>query len=794
MRHPARCVGRVAALAAALALLVLSSADAVRTQSVAPGRVIWRGVMMEMTSSPACEEQLVQTFEFEGDEHFTGTTWRSRKVTWNQSLTCAKEVLMLVDTDGDPTTPPRRMWGPWGGSCENSGEADLQTTPDPSVRSRCQETPRLGYVNPRKLPTLGWTGPRPDDQMRDGCAFNSRSRTLGSDGTVGFHTVSVTVSRGQPDAVVEVDRREYDAFVPEPGKTLMFAARSARPARFRFELEREGTSRFPGYATNANVDDAFFLKHNLTHLRGRYANDGADMIFDPDRFESGGWSRRDLHFVETRTAETSALVLVTAMDYGAVGRLRAYVESADCGGSWQPIPISIDGQRRDALDLPLDADNNLIADALEPYRGLDSGVDDDAEPKGNGMAGDGLTAFEEYRGFLVRGASCAGPLDSPGLPEPGLPAPEPFPDEEQPSGIPGWDDEHMRTTPRHKNLFVHTADPELVPIFESFAWASGLLVHAICEPHYVDNQTRIVNHTLQRSGARAWRGRTLSQGEPQHGLWVLPVDETTYGSLGTAIPVVTGTSGPPKFTSYIEIRKPPSFRGQGRRIRDAIERTNRSWSQRSNLAFVLVHELGHAVGLTHHGDRVENWRDIQGRLNVTPDVSPRQRAGGPVDYSRDYAIEDFPDQLIVDPGPECLETDESAAFMNGRFAGCLTTEIARRGQQNSGDMECPMRYAFGGWYEPPNASAVFRYSGVATLRVQPTETDPAFKVDAWGGPLRRYRDDLDRLPRGRLCASLRGTEINALPGHLNHAGDAGRDRTCADQIVINDVAAPGMPR
>ena len=107
----------------------------------------------------------------------------------------------------------------------------------------------------------------------------------------------------------------------------------------------------------------------------------------------------------------------------------------------------------------MDEDDNLMADALENYRGLDSGIDDDAQPRGRGVAGDGLTAFEEYRGFLVSSGDC----------------------------LNGSVDDHVRTSPRVKDLFVHTPDPELEMTLPHFAWSSGLEVHPICERQYSGN-------------------------------------------------------------------------------------------------------------------------------------------------------------------------------------------------------------------------------------------------------------------------------------------------------------------
>jgi hypothetical protein len=619
------------------------------------------------------------------------------------------------------------------------------------------------------------------------------------------YTLSVA-GDSQVDTTLRVQAgEEYSRFVPEPGAKLVFTASlPTGEARFRFELDRAGTSRFPGYASNANIDDVFFVKHNLSHLRGQYTNHDPDVIFDPEDFGTAGWSRSEPGVIETRTAERSAVVTVTTMDYGAVGEIRAYVNSPDCGGTWQPANLVVNGQPRDAFAIPLDEDNNLIADALEQYRGIDSGADDDAEPKDNGIAGDGLTAFEEYRGFETRGTACPGqPETSYAEPEPGMPAPEPFPDEERPSDIPGWDDVHIRTPPNHKDLFVHALDPELAAMTEQFAWASDLRVHAICEPHYAGNDTRVINFTLQQANRREWRRKRISQDDPQHGIWVVALDSPVQavqtasllvifdlgGLVGAAVNASRDMAleGPPKFTLAVAMIKP--YLISERQSHELPRSYRRRVSEdTAYFSWVLTHELSHAVGVPHHGDGITNFRTVPGKMNVTTRTSAFQRSGGPmpvvsVDEERRTLEQNNLGGLIV-LNADCDESEKM--YRDGQFVGCWAESIARRGQQNSGHFECPMRYPYSSYYEPPGVTAVYRWTGFV-------DGGPGHvNVDAWGGDLSKYQNDLDRSGTGKLCTSVRGTEINALPGKMNHNGDAGRDKSCREFLVVNDVAARGL--
>ena len=420
---------------------------------------------------------------------------------------------------------------------------------------------------------------------------------------------------------------------------------------------------------------------------------------------------------------------MTAMDYGAVGQLRAFVKSEECG-DWQPVPVRFGKETRESISMPMDEDDNLIADALEDYRGLQSGADEDAEPKGNGMAGDGLTAFEEYRGFMIRGADCGEP--GPSLLETG----------EAPAAVPGSSQQHVQTPPHHKNLFVFADDPVLASFISEFAWVSHLSALAICEAGYGSNDFRVVNYTLHESGAgQTWMGHTVILNEPQHGLWLKRVDDTSVpGLLGLTVGVEADVMGPPKLTLAVEIVKPlfnPECRGCGYSAQD--------------LAITARHELGHAVGVPHHGDDVAGWRSVPGLLDVNPQLSPRQRAGGAPDFSIGVPESEIPAALLVEPGPSCGIDDENASFADEaltKFVGCLAANIIRRGQQHSGDMICPMRYPGGDRYEAMGNAVHYLWSATVfhqrvTWGIARSVDARPVKVDAWGGRVLRYQNERD---------------------------------------------------
>ena len=84
---------------------------------------------------------------------------------------------------------------------------------------------------------------------------------------------------------------------------------------------------------------------------------------------------------------------VRVLDYAAIGKLQAAVNKT----------VASDSQK--VLWIPLDNNGNDIADGWKNDATKDYDPWEDAEtgPTGNAFIGDGLTVFEEYRGFIVQG-------------------------------------------------------------------------------------------------------------------------------------------------------------------------------------------------------------------------------------------------------------------------------------------------------------------------------------------------------------------------------------------------------
>lgn len=717
-------------------------------------------------------------------------SWPRRRISWS-----------IEGTQGDDTFTE---------SCHGGGSLDLGSSRKDQDLTAEQRQAMQASCEFKKLATAfrpyGHLPSRPPlprlpglSEFDESCAYREEH---GTERTSIWLTPDV-------EAVVEMDTKPgtaYARFVPEPGKFVELTVKTVPPfpARFRFVIDRDHTSAFPGYAGNAWIDKWFFKRYHLEHLADEYKDSSPDLIFDKLNFQGRGWSTVTQEVVETSEPLSSATARVSAMDYGAIGKVRVYFQ-CQCGArsssggqtAWTPARIVVGGNAREAVSIPLDEDNNLMADALEDYKG-DPGRDDDDTPAGDGTRGDGLTAFEEYRGFLVEGFACQDPMS----------------------------DEHIRTTPRHKHLFVYASAGPMEPndhsdpdwteawdlwnertdtdleqyVEDFFAWGADLSVIPVCKRHLQDVDTviakvqhwtasdeylpvppesRVVNFTI--GGRELWAGPIQFEGQtvhrgPQHGVVIGYDNLKPRIAHGLAIPTEPGTSmGSPKRTAIVLIARDFS---------------------RSVELLATIHEMGHAVGIPHHSDSRKDWKAVAGALDVTPGLSPLQAAGLPLSSQENApGPSEKLDALVIEPCGICREGDPGTVYRKGRFAGCRVGWIVRRGQQESGDTGCPMAYFFADVYEPPGVRATWRWRDVVTdapnLRPDPSsQREHWWNVDAWGGELLRWESEFTDVMnyQARFCSSTAGTHENAGTGERNLAGDAGRSEPCRNFIVVNDNA------
>ena len=153
-----------------------------------------------------------------------------------------------------------------------------------------------------------------------------------------------------------------------------------RQGLFRFILY--DVSRGRGWCMNAGLDE---------NPDFRFAENQPD--FTPVRAESGRF------IMEGTKPVRMTSIVVQAFDSGAFGRFKAEV---NIDGVWSEV-LAEDG--KPYITLPLDENENHIADFWEEKWGvLGQKATDDRDPEPGGLEdGDGLTNFEEYRGFAMKG-------------------------------------------------------------------------------------------------------------------------------------------------------------------------------------------------------------------------------------------------------------------------------------------------------------------------------------------------------------------------------------------------------
>jgi len=196
--------------------------------------------------------------------------------------------------------------------------------------------------------------------------------------------------------------------------------------------------------------------------------------------------------------------------------------------------------------VPKDDNANQIADAwVEDWYAVPNTLDNDDSPS-NPFPGDGLTAYEEYRGFMMKGVHC-------------------------------------RTFIDQKDLFY--SNPLNFPTSKVQA-LSSIRVREV-DPGEWEDPSRILNFN---------RGHAAGP-EPQHLLKLTSGNAAAIfpGLAGRAVPAGGVRFGPPKNTEEIWVVLASHFvplpGAPGMQIPDMNE-----------LADTVVHETGHALGAAHHAE------------------------------------------------------------------------------------------------------------------------------------------------------------------------------------------------
>ena len=177
---------------------------------------------------------------------------------------------------------------------------------------------------------------------------------------------------------------------------------------------------------------------------------------------------KDGFVIETTDKVLNASVGVFADDWGAWGKLKAEYEIDEDEDVWGPIYCA-EGEAY--ITIPLDERGgieNHIADQFEIDKNLKEGIPAMYDDEGSMKRGDGLTAYEEYRGFMI-----------------------------------GNEAKHIRTNPElYQNLFVHCESPEVRSCLEN-----GMIVHDSIkiillekEIDYVSKNERVINPNRNKKG------------------------------------------------------------------------------------------------------------------------------------------------------------------------------------------------------------------------------------------------------------------------------------------------------
>jgi hypothetical protein len=397
----------------------------------------------------------------------------------------------------------------------------------------------------------------------------------------------IQVNPGRPRFGVDLTLCKKDWVPDARNKKIEFTARiyafkggkweypgESRRIRFSFidDSGKKAVSKEWGVCMNYPIRD----KNNVTPAAAIESNQNPDLFFDEDDPQMNAFDLEEddtsgdpcpteilaandnpvhqHHYLKatTKDAVTEATVVVRCEDYGAFGILRAEAEDCEtlkpresdkeCSGETGPNDVKI----------PRDDNGNFIADGAAQDK-LKDGTkapedgDEDDVPHSTDHTGDGLTNYEEYRGFIVKVGS---------------------------------DKRHIRTDINNKDVFIFDRDNIKTGYFN----ASGLTIHFLDGPAFYNGNASADEDKPPTPSDRQLINcnRTSYSGGEQHCLRLYNVHHagTTLGyTYGGNVPLL------PKDVNYV-----------------SVDRAKLAALVAGRLDKTIAHELGHSVHVVHHGD------------------------------------------------------------------------------------------------------------------------------------------------------------------------------------------------
>jgi len=436
-------------------------------------------------------------------------------------------------------------------------------------------------------------------------------------------TTSWALTRGPIDAVLIVKPVAYDMWLPKPGRDEMskgsvmdieleVQAKNGRPPSLkvaRFELKLSGTSRERGITINYPIKPAKDQLPDIRFLPARIgesveedqsvtvtSSDGQTGVATIASYDGGGWS--------TLTAE--------AVLEGGI-RIKGHLLSPT-GVDQIPIP------KRDPA--------KKIGTAWLNANG-NPGERDDTEQDVNTNKGDGLTAYDEYRGVMAfdpNSPSGAGPT-------------------------------FTRLDPRKKELGVRVdkADAKFfskgIDLFES---ASGIQVIRFSETEISDDR---------RLNANGRWAHDFDQ-------FVLKLEEGDLGgkAVGQNVPITKLKKLPAESERIVidNVAHRQSYDAQLAAAQAA--KVPMPYTEEENLANTIAHEIAHGVGVDHHGEPADV---AQNRIAFANNQPP-------------YEIH------LTPTGPPMTNLPADGLLLGGNTG--MAGNSGTPSNEESGDLSCIMAY------------------------------------------------------------------------------------------------------